>query len=598
MDDRSAFDPDATFLTRLLHDDPEFRDLTHNALRTASACLAAAFALFVLIGLTDQEFDGISHPVIVTTDIVTTIFFTAIYLLLRSKQIPKKYTYWTVALFAGLSLANTLLAFYITENAFFLSYVPMIAVGCAAFVLSLPWLLSIFVMIYAISFVVATEVIPVESALRYSPVLLGSYFISLLFFFVRRGHVIQSQRAIRAMEAESQVRQRAEENLAHAQRLESIGKLVSGIAHDFNNLLMVILGYTDNILATHQVSEASRKDLEAIRKAGDSAAALASKLLAFSRQQVLNLEATDVNQLIFETKPLIEKSLPSSVELVLSLHADKSTAEVDALQMQQVLINLALNARDAMSEDGGALTIETLNEVSPISDDTIVIKVSDTGIGMPPQVRERIFEPFYTTKPSSEGTGLGLAMVHGIITQIGGEISVSTSEGRGSTFKISLAPLDSAGEQLKTPTPAEPKPRSLDEMTVLLVDDEAGVRTILTRILEESVHSVVTASSAEEALAFVENTDFDILVTDVVMPGLSGVELINALREKGFFQPAILMSGYVNEELSSNTQHLRLLNKPFRGEELIEALQESIDSVRTRPNHWKLSNSGASYSGV
>ena len=569
-DSQSPFADQAGVLTRLFADDAVFREQAYETLRPVSLGLAIAFTFFVILGFIDRGPGGLRQALIVGTDLLTAVFYLVCYRLLCQGSLTINATSIISVVYVVLATANVLLAFWLTEQAFFLTYLPIVVLGCGAFMLSLPLLIVAFVVVCLMSSVVALDVIPAMTLVGFLPALMGGFLVSVLILAVRRWHVIESRRAILAMEAEALERQRAEEHLAHAQRLESIGKLVSGIAHDFNNLLMVIIGYTDSLIEEQKNGGPAEDDLKVIRNAGENAAALAARLLAFSRQQVMKLETVPANRLIRDVEPLVTRSLPGHIRFSTDLAADAGMVRVDQLQMQQVLINLALNARDAIGESEGEITIMT-RRTEDAGRQFLEISVVDNGEGIPDAVRQHMFEPFYTTRATDGGTGLGLAMVHGIVTQSQGQIEVETERGQGTTFRVTLPAV--SDELPPEQQGGSAIAHDLEGLRVLVVDDEKGVRDIVARTLDRHGCKVTSSVSGEEAMQLLASSELDFVVTDVVMPGMSGTDLVSAMRTAGHHQAVLLMSGHTGDNmLPSEAGALRLLRKPFGSEELIDAV--------------------------
>lgn len=597
---KSAFADDASVVTRLLSPDPEFDEFVYRSLKPLSISLVIIFSVFVLLGFIDHDAGDARVP-IVATDATAVVIFLAIYLALRANVVSRRLTYPLGIVIASVPLANSLLAFALTENPFFLSYLPMIAIVCGAYMLSLPWLLATLFGIFVATFVVVTDVLPMVTAFRYLPALVGAYFVSFLIFFTRRWHIIDTQRALLAHKAEAAERKRVESRLAHAQRLESIGQLVSGIAHDFNNLLTIILGYTDSLLKSSERDVSLVRDLQEIQGAGQRASALAQNLLAFSRQQLMQMCVVEIDDLIVNARPLISRSMPASIALRFDLGAAKSCVEIDPLQMEQVLVNLALNARDAIGSERGELTIATKLVQNYHSGDSnpeqVEIRVSDTGGGMTEEIRERVFEPFFTTKERGSGTGLGLAMAHGIVTQSGGTIEIDSSPGRGTTFIIRLprriAPPD---EKVASSIPMTDG-ANLANTRVLVVDDERAICDIVSRTLKQYGCEVEVASSGEQALEIAGRNNFQLLLTDISMPGISGIELLDTLQERGFSGQALFMSGHPAEIASgADSEELPLLHKPFGAQQLLRAVTRIIN-VRQRTGNVEADSVPASENG-
>ncbi|MEO1319758.1 MAG: ATP-binding protein, partial [Pseudomonadota bacterium] len=462
------------------------------------------------------------------------------------------------------------------QDAFYLIYLPMIIVCYGAFLLSLKWLLVNVTIVFLGTAMFAAPSLPEPLRYRYLPALVGATILATIILYVRRRGVIAAQRALAAARGELESRLRVEAQLAHSQRLDSLGKLVSGIAHEFNNLLMVIIGYADQLVTTRRGAP-EEKDLVAIRDAGERAAALSSKLLAFSRQQVMKTRVVAVNEIIRTATPLVERSLTGDISLYVDLAEDAGQVSVDTLQVEQVLLNLALNARDAMAETGGTLTIST---TVAADHEAVEIAVTDTGSGMSPEIRERAFEPFFTTKPQGSGTGLGLATVYGIVTQSGGTIDVESAIGQGSTFRITLPRVESSGKEgADAETSGERVTLTLTG-TVLVVDDEPNVRDVVTKTLENLGCRVIAADSGAAALELAATRAFDVLLTDIIMPGMSGIDLVEALRRDGFQQRVIYTTGHGADDEARAAAHGPLLRKPFRRQALITALAEALEPAQ------------------
>jgi PAS domain S-box-containing protein len=350
---------------------------------------------------------------------------------------------------------------------------------------------------------------------------------------------------------------RAEENLRQSQKMEAVGRLAGGVAHDFNNLLSVILGYCDILLGDLQAEDTTRSDLESVRRAGQRAADLTRQLLAFSRQQVLDPRVLDLDDVIHNAEKMLRRLLGEDIELSASCRADGARVRVDAGQMDQVIMNLAINARDAMPR-GGKLTLETsrvtLDEdyaaahpgVGPGAH--VVLSVTDTGVGMAPELQPRIFEPFFTTKEHGKGTGLGLSTVFGIVQQSGGHLSVDSEPGKGSTFRIYLP--ESLAEESPAAAPTAPATLRGSE-TILLVEDQEEVRHVAQEILRRYGYDVLTAADADDAIRLCAQPEphIALLLTDVVMPRMSGPELAQRLVSLRPDMKVIFMSGYTEQAI-------------------------------------------------
>ena len=382
-------------------------------------------------------------------------------------------------------------------------------------------------------------------------------------------------------------KKRLEERLAQAQKMEAIGQLAGGIAHDFNNVLQVIIGYCE--VLNREPLPANRKYVAEITKAAQRAATLIEQLLAFSRKQVLRPHVIDTKDLLRSTQKMLERVIGEDIELRTFIDPSTGNFLADPGQMTQILLNLAVNARDAMPS-GGKLTIETSNRTF---DETYLrdhpgakegqyvrIAVSDTGIGMDQETLSRIYEPFFTTKEKGKGTGLGLSTVYGIVKQSEGYINCYSEVNRGTTFTLYL-PLtgQEAGKALVS-APGTTAPRGTER--ILLVDDDSAVRSVARIALEKAGYVVIEASAGEEALAAVaaRNTSVALLVADVVMPRMSGKELARRLRELSPKARVLYISGYTANVISHHgilEADLNFLQKPFSATELLTVVREILD---------------------
>jgi signal transduction histidine kinase/CheY-like chemotaxis protein len=411
---------------------------------------------------------------------------------------------------------------------------------------------------------------------------------------------VKLQDAVRSLQAEIDERERLEAQLAQAQRLESIGRLAGGVAHDFNNMLMAIGGYAETLSADLDPADPGQQGLAGIRQAVDQAASLTRQLLAFSRNQELRPTVIDMREVVTTVEPLLRRLLGARIRLDIRPSADLWPALADRTKLEAVLVNLAVNARDAMP-GGGTITIETANveldETYASSHAEVVpgpyamIAVSDTGTGIDDETASHIFEPFFTTKEVGKGTGLGLATVYGTVRQSGGHIWVYSEPGRGTSFKIYL-PRSEAARATEAPPPAAlPRPNpsvpsSRKNTTVLLVEDEQVVRDMVVAALQRRGYSVLPVASAEAAIELLGRPDtaVDLMLSDVVMPGMSGPELVAKIWQARPELPAIFMSGYtgLTIERGQIPDGVTVLEKPFTGERLDEAIREAISNVDPR----------------
>ena len=376
------------------------------------------------------------------------------------------------------------------------------------------------------------------------------------------------QRMVRALERDRSARRSAElaleetsEQLRQAQKMESIGRLAGGVAHDFNNLLLVINGYSE-FLSSSLVDERQRHFAAEIRSAGERAAGLTQQLLAFSRRQVLQPRVVDLNESIRDLHGMLRSLIGEGIRVELSLDGDLRAIEADPGQVGQVLLNLAVNARDAMA-GSGTLEISTFN-----AGDEVVLEVADTGTGMDESTRSRIFEPFFTTKDVGQGTGLGLSTVYGVVTQSGGTIDVRSAPGEGTTFSIRLPATD----RVEAVEPDVDVAGTTAAERILVVDDEQIVRDLLAHTLRRQGYDVEVAAGARDARAL--EGPWDLLLTDVVMPEMDGVELARHIDARR----VLFMSGYDQRALAESAG--AFLQKPFSGDELARSIRALLDGSR------------------
>ncbi len=389
-------------------------------------------------------------------------------------------------------------------------------------------------------------------------------------------------------------RRRLEEQLAQSQKMEAVGRLAGGVAHDFNNLLTVIGGYSTMLLEQGSWENGVRESLEEIKAASDRATNLTSQLLAFSRRQIWTPRVLPLNSIVANLDKMLRRLIGEDIDLMTSLGESAGRVNIDSAQLEQVIINLAINARDAMP-GGGKLIIETANvdldetyahmhlAVKPGA--YVRLAVSDTGIGMDASTRSQIFEPFFTTKPKGHGTGLGLSTAYGIVKQAGGNIWVYSEPGKGTSFKIYLPRVDQPEE------PSHPEAaagRSLKGTeTILLVEDEDAVRLLLREALEPYGYTILEAGHGEQALSLLSEhpSPIHLLLTDVVMPGMSGRQLADRLVSLRSKTRVLYMSGYTDDAIVHHgvlEPGLAFLQKPFTPRQLARKIREVLDSGNTQ----------------
>ncbi len=404
------------------------------------------------------------------------------------------------------------------------------------------------------------------------------------------GAVVSFRDVSEVKQAEEALR-RSEEQFRHVQKMEAVGRLAGGVAHDFNNLLTIISGYSDLLLANILgPKDPAREGVDEIRKAAERAASLTRQLLAFSRREVLAPRVLNLNGIIGDMEKMLRRLIGADVWLSMSLAGDLGPIEADPGQIEQVLLNLAVNARDAMPQ-GGKLVLETANvlldesyarvhtEVHPGS--YVVLDVTDSGCGMDKETQARIFEPFFTTKGPGKGTGLGLATVYGIVKQARGSIDVASEVGRGTSFRVYLPRVDESPILASSSAPTPPEPKGGKE-TLLIVEDDAAVRALTRAVLSAQSYGVIEAVDADDALRWVAENDrpIDLLLTDVVMPGMSGRVLAEHME---LLRPGIkvmYMSGYTDDAVVRNgliQEEIPFLQKPFSPDTLARKVRAVLD---------------------
>ncbi|HWQ55797.1 MAG TPA: ATP-binding protein [Bryobacteraceae bacterium] len=410
-------------------------------------------------------------------------------------------------------------------------------------------------------------------------------------------HCIQfnSHQAVLAVLIDLTQRRILEEQLRQAQKMEAVGMLAGGIAHDFNNLLTIITGYSQLVLNSLPGRDSNRSAVEQIIKAGERAAALTRQLLAFSRRQVLQPKVLDINQLVSSLGVMLRRLIGEDIDLRLIMGPELGRVNADPGQVEQVIMNLAVNARDAMPH-GGALTIETANadldesysraHISVRPGPYVLLAVSDTGVGMDQQTRSRLFEPFFTTKAQGRGTGLGLSIVFGIVKQSGGNIEIYSEPGKGTSVKVYLPRVDHAAQPEPEHLPGEARRGS---ETILLVEDEDMVRKFVRETLEREGYRILDAAGPGEAqkISQAYQGAIHLMITDVVMPKLGGRELAQRLSRQRPEMKVLYMSGYTDNAVvnSGGLNQAAFLQKPFTPAALarkVRQMLEAEDGTRMR----------------
>jgi signal transduction histidine kinase/CheY-like chemotaxis protein len=383
------------------------------------------------------------------------------------------------------------------------------------------------------------------------------------------------------------------ENL-HSQKMEAIGRLAGGVAHDFNNLLAVISGYTDLLLESVGSSDADRVKLEQIQHAATSAASLTRQLLMFSRQQIVQPVVLDMNRIVSNTEKMLRRLIKENIEFAVMLEPNLDRVSADPGQIEQVILNLVVNARDAMPK-GGRLRIQTSNiqlendsseagATGAHSGRYVLLEVSDTGTGMDRETQEHIFEPFFTTKAVGKGTGLGLATVYGIVKQSNGKIDVKSTVGNGSSFRIYLPAVKKA--QADTDAGKESESPAFSDETVLVVEDAEPLRDLIREGLGRFGCKVVTAGNVQEALQIVKkSTRIDLLLTDVVMPGKDGTTLAQEMLALRPETKILYMTGYSGEFVRADMLNpsVSLIRKPFTPTELARKIRKMLPKRDAAP---------------
>ncbi|MDP6692074.1 MAG: PAS domain S-box protein [Alphaproteobacteria bacterium] len=410
-----------------------------------------------------------------------------------------------------------------------------------------------------------------------------------IFYQGQRMRVVRMHDLTETHQAAAAIRE-SEERLRHAQKIETVGQLTGGIAHDFNNILAAIIGNLDLVEIDKIEAEFDRENISTALRVALRGAELTHRLLAFSRQQALDTKKVQINDIVPQFVQLAERTIGSDIAVETKLAADLWPALVDAGQFENALLNLAVNARDAMP-DGGRLMIETANQVLDDDDtalyedlapgDYVMIAVSDSGMGMPPDVLEKVFEPFYTTKDVGKGSGLGLSMVFGFARQSGGQASIASAEGEGTTVRIYLPRAEDVADT-ETVTEAPERDRVKGSETILVVEDDKDLLAFLVKVLKRHGYTVLEAANGPAALDRMAAADrIDLLLTDVVLPHeMNGRDIAIAFREQYPASAVLYSSGYARDVLDNRGQldeGVELIDKPFRPRELAQRVREVLD---------------------
>ena len=367
---------------------------------------------------------------------------------------------------------------------------------------------------------------------------------------------------------------RSQEQLERAQRLESVGQLAGGVAHDFNNLLAVILNNAESL--AEEIGEAAgRERVGEIESAARTAAELTRRLLLFSRRDPSELRRIDLASAVREAEALLRRTIGEHIDLTVNAEADLPPVRLAAGQVEQILVNLAVNSRDSLPEGGSIAVTVRRSPTVPV----LMLRVADDGVGMSEEVVEQAFDPFFTTKPRGQGTGLGLAAVYGIVGRAGGHVEIESEPGGGTAVTVYL-PMADEGANGTPAEPARSAPTGGGGRTVLVVDNDEAVRRIVAHMLAKRGYRVRSAGAADEAQALIADpkSDVDLLLTDVLMPEVSGYELAARLREQGVELPVVYMSGFGHESISPEPpdQQRTVLQKPFRADELLRVVGEAL----------------------
>jgi signal transduction histidine kinase/CheY-like chemotaxis protein len=593
-----------------------------DGLRPAAMAVGVLFSVFTIYNWLAYPPD-VRIPVVIC-DLGLVVLGFALYAVCRRRTLSSNGIHIAAAALSFGVLGQILLATLLGVNPMFSFFVSILLIASAGSVLSVVWAIAIAVVEVAAWAVVAKVVLSSEQFEQNWFVVMTSAGVAFIVHVgryrararilelrsgdarrelalhhalaaadeARRGLDRKVEERTGALRNELEGRERLEEQLRHAQKLEAVGRLAGGIAHDFNNLLTVIRMSHITIGDAGSSAEDFRDAMRDASDATDRAASLTHDLLAFARKQTLQRTTVAVSDILGGVERMVRRIAEASIRLEVRIARDAGEVVADRHQIEQVLLNLAINACDAM-DNRGTLAV-TVDPVELGSADAagrgvwpgpyVRIAVSDTGNGMDEVTRRSVFEPFFTTKEVGRGTGLGLAVAHGIVTQHGGQIDVESELGKGSTFTVFLprARGNSARHLVAAPKPLA----ALARETLLVVEDEAPLRRAVKRNLERIGYRVLAAHDGEDALRIVESLDgIDLLMSDVVMPGIDGPELACRLREKWKDLPVLFVTGYSADRLAGSDAlglHDRVLEKPYHLEELARTIRQMLEARASR----------------
>jgi signal transduction histidine kinase/CheY-like chemotaxis protein len=597
-------------------------EISSDNFRPAAIVVGALFVVFTIYNWF-QFPPGVRGPMC-TYDLGLVVLGFGLYTLCRRVSLSPTGVHIAAAVLSFSVLGNILLAALFRSNPLFSFYVAVLLIASAGSVLSIAWAVAIaLVEVAAWSVVAAVVLTPgdirlnafvmVSSVAVAVIVHVGRYRSRLRIMELRAGdarrelalqHALAEADEARrwldrkveertaALRTELEERQRLEAQLRHAQKLEAVGRLAGGIAHDFNNLLTVI---RMSLVTVAEPESSADQTSEAIRDASDAtdrAAGLTHDLLAFARKQTLQRTTVAVSDILGGVERMVRRVAEASIRLEVQLGDDTGEVSADRHQIEQVLLNLAINACDAMGNRGTLTIAADSLEIAGVAavqhrvrpGSYVRIAVTDTGTGMDEATRRSVFEPFFTTKEVGRGTGLGLAVAHGIVTQHGGQIDVDTELGKGSTFTVFL-PRSRGSAPHQVAAVAKPL-ASLARETLLVVEDEAAVRRAVQRNLERLGYHVIAAQDGEDALRIAASLDgIDLLLSDVVMPGIDGPELACRLRARWRDLPVMFVTGYSADRLARSDAvgpHDRVLEKPYQLEDLARTIRQMLEASASR----------------